>query len=100
MNNQNYKEKFFNNHHVKHHILNNISSTRFNESSNLNKNISRLNYEEIKQQYLEQEEEIEVLQAKVRRLEHVLQLKDTRINHLLNNLQNDQTIKSVRSTKK
>jgi len=86
-----------------HSLLNNstkISSTRFNESSNLNKNISRLNYEEIKQQYLEQEEEIEVLQAKVRRLEHVLQLKDTRINHLLNTLQNDQTIKSVRSTNK
>ena len=76
-----------------------LSTNRFNQSSHSKKNISRLNYEEAKQQYLEQQEEIEVLQAKVRRLEHVLQLKDTRINHLSNTLQNDHTIKSVRSNK-
>jgi hypothetical protein len=48
---------------------------------------------------LEQKEEIEILQSKLRRLEHVLELKDTRINHLLNTLQNDQNVKSVRSKK-
>ncbi|CAF4519023.1 unnamed protein product [Rotaria socialis] len=47
-----------------------------------NKNISNLNYEEIKQVYFNQEEQIEILQAKVRRLEHVLKLKDIRINQL------------------
>lgn len=53
-------------------------------SKPLEKNISNLNYEEIKQVYLNQQEEIEILQAKARRLEYVLKLKDIRINQLLN----------------
>ncbi len=69
------------------------------ESSNLNKNVTRLNYEEVKQQYLEQEEQIEALQAKLRRLEHLVQLKDSRIKDLTKILQNDQNIKSSRSNK-
>ena len=36
----------------------------------------------MKQQCLEQQEQIEVLHAKIRRLEHVLQLKDIRITEL------------------
>jgi len=72
---------------------NKIALNRFNEPSNSNKNISRIDYEEIKQQYLEQEEQIEVLQAKVRRLEHVLQLKDKRIEHLITILNNDHSNK-------
>jgi hypothetical protein len=63
------------------------------------KDISRLNYEEVKQQYLQQEEEIEVLQAKVRRLEHVLQLKDMRINELSHTLGDDRSSKQ-NNTKK
>ena len=51
---------------------------------NLNENISRLDYEEIKQQYLEQE----------------VQLKDDRINDLTRIVENDQNIKSHRSKKK
>jgi hypothetical protein len=66
-------------------------------SNHFNKNISRLDYEEAKQQYLEQEEEIEVLQAKVRRLEHVLQLKDMRIEELTNH--NNQSSRTNRSKK-
>lgn len=57
-----------------------------NKSSKLNnfpqKDISRLDYEEIKQQCLKQQEDIEILHAKIRRLEHVLQLKDIRISEL------------------
>ena len=76
-----------------------LSSNRLNESMNLNQNISRLDYEEIKQQYLEQEVQLEALQAKFRRLEHLVQLKDDRINDLTRILQNDQNIKSHRSKK-
>jgi hypothetical protein len=46
------------------------------------KDVSRLDYEEVKQQCLQQQEQIEVLHAKIRRLEHVLQLKDIRISEL------------------
>ncbi len=76
-----------------------LSSNRLNESMNLNKNITRLNYEEIKQQYYEQQEQLEALQAKLRRLEHLVQLKDNRINDLTKTLQNDHIIKSNRSKK-
>ncbi|CAF0987502.1 unnamed protein product [Rotaria sordida] len=54
---------------------------------NKRKNISNLNYEEVKQEYLQQQEQIEILKAKIRRLEHVLQLKDTRIKELSTILQ-------------
>ncbi|CAF1185071.1 unnamed protein product [Didymodactylos carnosus] len=45
--------------------------------------VPRIEYEEAKQLNLKQQEELEVLHAKVRRLEHVLQLKDVRIQELL-----------------
>jgi hypothetical protein len=44
--------------------------------------ISRLDYEELKHESLQQQEQIEIIQAKMRRLEHVVQLKDTTINEL------------------
>lgn len=44
--------------------------------------VPRLDYEELKQQSFQQQEDIEILQAKIRRLEHILQLKDQRINEL------------------
>jgi hypothetical protein len=63
-----------------------LLSSRSNPSTkgpvHLGKDVSRLDYEEVKQQCLEQREYIEVLHAKIRRLEHVLQLKDIRINEL------------------
>lgn len=46
----------------------------------------RLEYEEKVQECLQQAEEIEVLQAKVRRLEHLLELKETRILELTEKL--------------
>lgn len=48
----------------------------------INRWIPRLDYEELKQKSLQQQEDIEIFQAKIRRLEHVLQLKDMRINEL------------------
>ncbi|CAM4784892.1 unnamed protein product [Rotaria magnacalcarata] len=75
------------------HITSNSTTTRSiskinqtNKSAKINnlpqKDISRLDYEEIKQQCLKQQEDIEILHAKIRRLEHVLQLKDIRISEL------------------
>jgi hypothetical protein len=51
-----------------------------------NKWIPRLDYEELKQQCLQQQEELDILQAKTRRLEHVIQLKDIRITELANTI--------------
>ncbi|CAF3447533.1 unnamed protein product, partial [Rotaria sp. Silwood2] len=65
------------------------TSNQTSKHINKNKNISNLNYEEIKQEYLQQQEQIEILQAKFRRLQHVLQLKDMRINELIKIRQND-----------
>ncbi|CAF1644556.1 unnamed protein product, partial [Adineta ricciae] len=66
-----------------------LISTRSNKSTTSNKpnatshkEVSRLEHEEIKQQCFQQQEEIEILHAKIRRLEHVLQLKDIRISEL------------------
>lgn len=81
---------------LRHTSLSSIRPSPSNSKSNLT-NLNRLNYEEIKQEYFQQEEQIEVLQSKLRRLEHVLQLKDKRIDQLLNNVQNDQFIRSHRS---
>lgn len=58
----------------------------------MNKNLKgpalqmRLDYEEKVQECLQQAEQIEILQAKVRRLEHLLDLKETRINDLTEKL--------------
>lgn len=46
--------------------------------------VSRLDYEELKQQSLQLQEELEIFQAKMRRLEHVVQLKEFRISELSN----------------
>ena len=62
-------------------ILLSNRSNKFNQQFS-QKDISRVDYEEIKQQCLQQQEQIEVLHAKIRRLEHVLQLKDIRISEL------------------
>jgi hypothetical protein len=68
------------------HNQTNLLSNRSNKSMKINqipnKDVSRLDYEEIKQQCLQQQEQMEILHAKIRRLEHVLQLKDIRISEL------------------
>jgi len=48
-----------------------------------NKWVSRLEYEELKERCLQHQEEVEILQAKLRRLEHIVQLKELRIAELL-----------------
>lgn len=55
--------------------------------------VSRLVYEELKQQCLQQEEEIQILRAKLRRLEHVIQLKEIRINELLSMVEDARRMK-------
>ena len=56
------------------------------------KPISIMDYEQVKQQYFEQEEQLEILQAKLRRLEHVLSLKDQRIEQLLQILNHEKNV--------
>ncbi|CAF3578132.1 unnamed protein product [Rotaria sp. Silwood1] len=58
-----------------------------------NKWVSRLAYEELKQQCLQQDEEIQILLAKLRRLEHVVQLKEIRINELLSMIEDTRRIR-------
>lgn len=49
--------------------------------------VSKLALEEVEQELLTRDETIQVLQAKVRRLEHLLHLKDIRIEDLQARLQ-------------
>jgi hypothetical protein len=63
-------------------LLSNRSMKSIKSNQSQFKDVSRLEYEQIKQQSFQQQEQIEVLHAKIRRLEHVLQLKDIRISEL------------------
>lgn len=77
-------------------LLNNINSINENKSiltkrtnrtsrsvGNLTQKwVSRLDYEELKQNYLQLQEQLEILQVKMRRLEHSIQLKEIRISEL------------------
>jgi hypothetical protein len=82
----------------------NLLSNRSNKSTKTNKipnkDVSRLDYEEIKQQCLQQQEEIEVLHAKIRRLEHVLQLKDIRISELSRAVEDSRPTRPTATKKK
>lgn len=67
----------------------NFSPTSFKSSRGGNKKADlqmRLEYEEKVQQCLQQAEQLEVLQAKVRRLEHLLELKEARVEDLTQKL--------------
>ena len=44
--------------------------------------VPRIDYEEKEQECLEKDEQIQILTAKIRRLEHLLHLKDIRIQDL------------------
>ena len=46
------------------------------------RSIFRRDYQELKEHYFQQQEQIEILQAKMRRFEHVLQLKHIRISDM------------------
>ncbi len=60
-----------------------------------NKWVSRLDYEDLKQQSLQLQEEIEILQARLRRLEHVIQLKEFRIAELSSTIEEYQHLKPI-----
>jgi hypothetical protein len=55
--------------------------------------VSRLDYEDLKQQSLQLQEEIEILQARLRRLEHVVQLKEIRIAELSSTIEDFRHLK-------
>ena len=65
----------------KNHFSKRIS-TRTTSINPRDKWIPRLDYEDLKQNCLQLQEEIEILQARLRRLEHVVQLKELRIHEL------------------
>ncbi|CAF4200750.1 unnamed protein product [Rotaria magnacalcarata] len=55
--------------------------------------VSRIEYDEKEQESIAKDEEIQILQAKIRRLEHLLHLKDVRVDELSMRL--DQTRNSA-----
>lgn len=61
---------------------NKTSRTSRSIDNRVNRWVPRLDYEELKQKYLQQQEDLEIFQAKIRRLEHVLELKELKINQL------------------
>jgi hypothetical protein len=81
-------------------LLSNRSNKSIHSNQISSKDISRIEYEEIKQQCLQQQEEIEVLHAKIRRLEHVLQLKDIRISELSRAVEDSRPTRPTAITKK
>ena len=81
-------------------LLSNRSNKSLKGNYHLGKDISRLDYEEVKQQCLQQQEQIEVLHAKIRRLEHVLQLKDIRITELSRAVEDSRPTRPTASKKK
>ncbi|CAM4754338.1 unnamed protein product [Rotaria magnacalcarata] len=62
------------------------STSMHNLSSDM---VSRIEYDEKEQECIAKEEQIQILQAKIRRLEHLLHLKDIRVDDLADKL--DQT---------
>jgi hypothetical protein len=67
------------------HALNQPDTSRSRSRASNITTISRLDYEEKVQECYKQAEQIEILQAKVRRLEHLVFLKDLRIEELSSN---------------
>ncbi|CAF0897932.1 unnamed protein product [Adineta ricciae] len=59
------------------------SSSMHNISADM---VSRIEYDEKEQECLAKEEQIQILQAKIRRLEHLLHLKDVRVEDLSDKL--------------
>ncbi len=55
--------------------------------------VSRFDYEDLKQQSLQLQEEIEILQARLRRLEHVIRLKEFRIAELSSTIEDYRHLK-------
>jgi hypothetical protein len=70
-----------------------MSRSRSRVSNATSLMISRLDYEEKVQECYEKAEQIEILQAKVRRLEHLVQLKDLKIEELTSSSKSNSPIK-------
>ncbi|CAF5053044.1 unnamed protein product [Rotaria magnacalcarata] len=69
-------------------------SKKLQSMYNLNTDlVSRIEYDEKEQESIAKDEEIQILQAKIRRLEHLLHLKDVRVDEL--SMQLDQTRNSA-----
>lgn len=60
-----------------------------------NETVARLDYEEKEQECLAKDEQIQILNAKIRRLEHLLHLKDVRIQDLSEKYEGHSPSKSV-----
>ncbi|CAF1219471.1 unnamed protein product [Rotaria magnacalcarata] len=70
------------------------ASKKLQSMYNLNTDlVSRIEYDEKEQESIAKDEEIQILQAKIRRLEHLLHLKDVRVDEL--SMQLDQTRNSA-----
>lgn len=87
--NFNYRNDQHQNNTKQQNVNKNQQSQSFNQPKKLNdlgnmKNevVPRLYYEEKEQELLAKEEELQILSAKIRRLEHLLHLKDVRIQDL------------------
>jgi len=59
-----------------------LLKSAFGDSINIAQTVPRVLYEEKEQECLAKDETIQILQAKMRRLEHLLQLKETRVKEM------------------
>jgi hypothetical protein len=70
-----------------------ISQTSRSVADINNKLVSRQEYEQLKQQCSQQQQQIEIIQGKMRRLEHLAQIKDNRITGLSATIEESQNTK-------
>jgi len=59
-----------------------LMKSAFGENINLNQSVPRTMYEEKEQECLEKEESIQIMNAKLRRMEHLISLKESRIKEM------------------
>jgi len=67
--------------------LQTLLKSAFGESVNLNQSVPRSMYEEKEQECLAKEESIQVMNAKLRRMEHLIGLKESRIKEMTEKLE-------------
>lgn len=64
-----------------------LLKSAFGDSINVTQTVPRVLYEEKEQECLAKDETIQILQAKMRRLEHLLQLKETRVKEMTDRIE-------------
>jgi len=67
--------------------LQTLLKSAFGENVNLNQSVPRTMYEEKEQECLEKEESIQIMNAKLRRMEHLIALKESRIKEMTEKLE-------------